>query len=136
MYTAMGARDFNRYKKALLFYERRGTKQDRRKGGFSDVIDVPLPTRREMDQAEFKWQQNLLGFQTIVDMFASPADVICDPMMGSGTTLVAAITQHRPRVIGLEKDAATFAIAHDKITTAQAEAASPDAAAVQLCLTA
>ena len=56
MYTAMGARDFNRYKKALLFYERR-TKQDRRKGGFSDVIDVPLPTRREMDQAEFKWQQ-------------------------------------------------------------------------------
>ena len=135
--TAMGARYFNRFKKGLLFYERHGTKSERRRGTFSDVIDVPLPEKAEMDKDEFKWQQNLLGFEQIVEMFTSPADVLCDPMMGSGITLVAALHCHRPRVIGIEKDADTFAKAHGKITRAQphAQTAAP-AAAVQLPLTA
>ena len=78
-----------------------------------------------MDQAEFKWQQNLLGFEKIVEMFSSPADVICDPMMGSGTTLVAAINQHRPRVIGIEQDRTTFALAQARLAQSPAPAPCP-----------
>ena len=55
--------------------------------------------------------------------YTARSDVICDPCMGSGTTLLAAARQHRTRVIGIEQEAATYAIAHARLLEAGMEQA-------------
>lgn len=50
----------------------------------------------------------------LVGLFAAPGEIICDPMMGSGTTGVACIKRGR-RFVGIEKDPAYFDIACERI---------------------
>lgn len=50
--------------------------------------------------------------------FTNEGDLICDPMMGSGTTGVAAVTMGR-NFIGIERDPDHFALACDRIDKAQ-----------------
>lgn len=52
--------------------------------------------------------------------FTAPGDVICDPFMGSGTTLVACARIGRAGV-GIERDPKYFAIAVERLRAAQAE---------------
>ena len=48
-------------------------------------------------------------------IFTNTQDVICDPCMGSGTTLLAAHQLARPRVIGIERDPTPYRIACDRL---------------------
>jgi hypothetical protein len=116
---------WQRHWKCLLWYRQAGDWPRRRRSGTTDVILVPAPTRASMDKARFKWEQNLAGFKLILDKFTNPEDVVCDPCMGSATTLVAALSMHRQRVIGIERERTTFATACDRITAALEGDATP-----------
>lgn len=50
----------------------------------------------------------------IIKQFTKPGDTICDPFMGSGTTVIAALATGR-KVIGIEKDASVFKLARARI---------------------
>ena len=65
----------------------------------NDVITCTEPP----DKAFHKWQQSESGFSELIRRFARPDDVICDPMMGSGTTGLAA-TALGCKFIGIEND--------------------------------
>jgi site-specific DNA-methyltransferase (adenine-specific) len=55
--------------------------------------------------------------------FTAPGDVVLDPFMGSGTTLVAAALTGR-RAIGIEIDPTYFDIAVARVRKAVAQAAA------------
>lgn len=109
---------WTRHHKCVLWYQQAGGKRVHRRSGTTDVIVVPQPTRTLLDKARFKWEQNVAGFEKLVERYTNNEDVICDPMMGAGTTLIAASTMHRPRVIGIEQDAPTFAVAQARLSAA------------------
>lgn len=109
---------WKRHTKRILWYQQPGPKAVRRRSGTTDLIVVPEPTGADMDKARFKWEQSLVGFQKMVDQYTNNEDVICDPMMGTGTTLLAAWPMHRPRVIGIERDGKTFALADQRLREA------------------
>jgi hypothetical protein len=109
---------WRRHHKAVLWYQQPGPKAVRRRSGTTDVLVVSEPSGTEMDKARFKWEQSLAGFRQLVDLYTNNEDVICDPMMGTGTTLLAAVSMHRPRVIGIEQHAGTYALAHARLTEA------------------
>jgi len=50
-----------------------------------------------------QWGQGLDGFVTLVERLTDPTDIVCDPMMGAGTTLVAANALGR-HVLGCDID--------------------------------
>jgi hypothetical protein len=54
----------------------------------------------------------------IVADYSAPGDLVCDPCMGAGTTLVAAVELGR-RAIGCEPDAGRFAIAARRLREAR-----------------
>lgn len=54
----------------------------------------------------------------IVRDYSRLGDVICDPFLGSGTTGVAAVRNHR-EFIGFETNPATFALAAERLRTAK-----------------
>lgn len=111
-YTSTGRRRWAQQAKPLLWYQKPGTKLDRRRAGTSDLIRAGEPLVIEgantQSRQDFHWQQCLEGMKQMVWNFANPQDVICDPCMGSGTTLVAAYLQNRKHVIGIEKDAEVY----------------------------
>jgi hypothetical protein len=109
--TSVGKRTYNRHWKPVLWYQQPGTKARARRGGTRDEWDVPEPKGADRNSEEFKWQQSLNGFRLIVDTHTTPQDVICDPCMGSGTTLLAAYELERYRVIGIECNPKTHATA-------------------------
>jgi DNA modification methylase len=55
-------------------------------------------------------------------MYTTPSDVILDPCAGWGTTLTAALSVDRKRVIGIEKDGIRYQHAVQQIAAAQAAA--------------
>jgi hypothetical protein len=127
---------WRRHHKCILWYQQAGGKLVHRRSGTTDVIAVPEPTSKTMDKTRFRWEQNLVGFEQLVACYTNNEDVICDPMMGAGTTLIAAQNMHRPRVIGIEQSAKTFATAHARLTEAGLRpgeprpTATPEASAV------
>jgi hypothetical protein len=56
--------------------------------------------------------------RAIVGDYSAPGDLVCDPCMGAGTTLVAAVELGR-RAIGCEPDAGRFAIACKRLAAAR-----------------
>jgi hypothetical protein len=106
-----GRQYWQRHGKALLWYQQPGSIVHHRRAGTTDTFVVEEPDRADMDQDEFKWQQSLRGFRQIVHSHTNGQDVICDPAMGSGTTLLAAHQLARHRVIGIESDPRTYATA-------------------------
>lgn len=53
----------------------------------------------------------------LIEDFTNPDDLICDPCMGSGTTIIAALAAGR-RAIGIERDVATFKLARARLVSA------------------
>jgi 16S rRNA G966 N2-methylase RsmD len=124
-HTSTGYRVFQQQAKPLLWYQKRGTKLDRRRAGTSDLVREVVSSQKkkgpvivgttDLDRTDFHWQQSLSAFKQIVWFYTNPQDVICDPCMGSGTTVIAAIAQGRQRVIGIEKDLETWTQASKRI---------------------
>jgi len=55
-------------------------------------------------------QKNLAGMRSLIRDYSAPGDLICDPFSGTGTTLVAALSEGR-RAIGAEMDEGRFNLA-------------------------
>lgn len=85
----------NGYKPVLIFQK---PPEDTQETNISDVIEG---TGREKDKHE--WQQAKDEMVDIIERFTDVNDRILDPMVGSGTTLVAADEVNR-RSMGVEKD--------------------------------
>lgn len=60
------------------------------------------------------WQQSKSGVAYLIEMFTKPMDLILDPFVGSGTTLIVAKEKHR-LVKGAELNEATFNIAKSSL---------------------
>jgi hypothetical protein len=127
--TSVGTQAFQRHWKPVLWYQQPGTKHHHRRAGTTDTWFVEAPTKKDMDQDEFKWQQSLNGFRKMVDSHTNHQDVICDPCMGSGTTLLAAHELARYRVIGIECNPVTYAKACTKLAPLLPTGAQTDEAA-------
>jgi hypothetical protein len=110
-----GKRSWQEHHKPLLWYHKRGTAHHRRRAGGSDRIHVVA--QPDMDQHARPWQQSLAGFQAIVRIFTNAGDVLCDPCMGWGTTLEAAVSLDRRRVIGIEVLPERYAYACERMDT-------------------
>lgn len=65
--------------------------------------------------------------QALVHNYSRPGDVVCDPCAGSGTTLLAALTQGR-LATGAEPDSTRYAIARDRVTAWRSSAIHLDTA--------
>jgi site-specific DNA-methyltransferase (adenine-specific) len=113
--TSVGRLTYHWHWKPVLWYQQPGTKACARRGGTRDEWDVEEPKGLDRNSEEFKWQQSLAGFRQIVESHTQHNDVICDPCMGSGTTLLAASAWERRRVIGIECNPVTYATACTKL---------------------
>jgi DNA modification methylase len=107
----------------VLWFQKPGTKFHRRRGGTRDRV-VGTVHDTSYDQAARPWEQSLASFQQLVRSHTNPPDVICDPMMGWGTTLEACLSQCRPRVIGIELLAERYAYACQRLGLRVADAPS------------
>ena len=82
------------------------------------VEDLIVNDSREKNLYEF--QQGLMGVKSCVDVFSKPGDLVLEPMMGSGTTVIAGY-QLKRKVIGIEiqptseRDANVFENAYARI---------------------
>lgn len=72
--------------------------------------------------------------RAIVGDYSRPGDLVVDPCMGAGTTLVAAVELGR-RAIGCEPDAGRFALAAKRLTQTRPQLALPIATEVQMTQT-
>jgi methylase of polypeptide subunit release factors len=117
-WVSSGKRTWNQFDKPLLWYQQPGPKTRHRRAGTSDRIDAKIVGANTQDRDVFHWQQCVEAFKQILWNYTNPQDVICDPCMGSGTTLVAAAAMHRPRIIGIEQDPTTYHDAKARIEQA------------------
>jgi DNA methylase len=60
------------------------------------------------------WQQDLGGFEWLIERLTWPGDLICDPFIGSGTTAVAALRKDR-QFIGCDIDPAAVEITRKRL---------------------
>jgi hypothetical protein len=92
--------------------------KDRTDTWITDVVRSDGP-----DKNWHAWGQSESGMAAVVEKFTKIGDVVCDPMMGGGTTGIAALALNR-RFVGIELDAETFAVAKARIGEAQREPAA------------
>ena len=75
--------------------------------GQSDGTDrfdvVEAPALAQQDTRFHEWGQNEGGFQKLLDLFAFPGQMVCDPFLGGGTTAVVA-RRNGCRFIGADVD--------------------------------
>jgi len=77
---------------------------------FVDDLVVSTPPDKELQE----WEQSTTEAEYYIKILSNPGDWIVDPMMGSGTTGVAALKLGR-RFIGIEIDEQRFTVAHNRI---------------------
>ena len=120
-WTSTGKRMINQQTKPILWYQKRGTRSrgEHRKVGSSGLIGNNIRAKNTQNRAEFKWQQDLPAFQHLLYVYTNKYDVICDPCMGSGTTLVAALTKGRCRVIGIDCNREAYSQAVGRVQAVQ-----------------
>ena len=76
--------------------------------------DVVTSATNDNDKRFHKWGQSESGFCQLVDRFTRPGQTVCDPFMGAGTTLLAAL-QCGCQVIGIECDELMFYQASERL---------------------
>lgn len=74
--------------------------------------------RGDKAAADHPWRQTLGPFQRLVEMFSSPGELVVDPMVGQGTTAVAAVAAGR-RFLGSDVDPAAVAMARARLAGGQ-----------------
>jgi hypothetical protein len=109
--TSTGWHVWRERHKALLVYEKRGTPGHRRRGGAVNGVTSVV----DMDQDEHEWRQSFAAFQELVAIYTNAGDVVCDPMLGWGTTLAAAFSLERRRCIGIEERPERYAYARQRL---------------------
>lgn len=129
-WTATGKRVWQERAKPLLWYERtapprppgtRGRHPFKRFPGGTDRIEVQAEPDLAAQQQRYPDLQSLAGFRAILSMYTTPSDVILDPCMGWGTTLQAALSVDRRRVIGIEKDGIRYQHARQRLGLAPSD---------------
>lgn len=128
-WTTTGKRFWQERHKPVLWFQKRalrrpgarGTHPAHRRAGGSDFVDADVQGGMDLDQVQYPDQQSLMGFQALVSKYTNPQDVILDPCMGWGTTVLAALSMHRPRVIGIEKDRRRYAYAAQQLGARRGE---------------
>lgn len=75
-----------------------------------------LPSVRANDDHEAKFPVALPT--RVIRLLTEPKDIVLDCFIGSGTTAVAAVREHR-RYIGIEREAAYVALARHRVATMQ-----------------
>ena len=100
-------RKVNTFWKPLLWF----VKGDYAGGWVGDVCRSPT---NKNDKVSHKWGQSEEGMASIVKRFSIEGDVVCDPMMGAGTTGVVALEMGRG-FVGIEIDQDTFNLAQERM---------------------
>ncbi|HJT83162.1 MAG TPA: DNA methyltransferase [Nitrososphaeraceae archaeon] len=74
-----------------------------------DYIESAPPSKIEHD-----WQQSTIEAEYVIKNLTIENQTVLDPMMGSGTTGIAALNLNK-RFIGIEKDQKVFLIAKKRL---------------------
>jgi DNA modification methylase len=74
-----------------------------KKGEYKRKFNPDIFRGGTKDKTYHVWQQALETFEWQVKRFTNPGDMILDPFLGSGTTMVAAL-KHGRRCIGIDSD--------------------------------
>lgn len=101
-----------KYKPVLIYYKSPLKKIINKPSNERAYYDVIVNEIREKDLHE--WQQGIDGVGKFIKIFTKPDDLVLDPMMGSGTTIIACRELGR-RAIGIEKKKETFEISKARI---------------------
>jgi hypothetical protein len=72
---------------------------------------------RSAEKASFEWEQNTIEAEHVISRLTIEGQTVCDPMMGEGTSGVAATKLGR-RFIGIEVDSERFDVAKARISKA------------------
>ncbi|WP_300009731.1 site-specific DNA-methyltransferase [uncultured Roseobacter sp.] len=99
----------------LALFLWKGRARDIARGGDKRIQRMPRPKN-----AVHKTQKPVDLMAIYILNSSKPGDVVIDPFMGSGTTLVAAM-RHGRKGIGIEVDPDNFDAAVDRLVTAEAE---------------
>lgn len=75
------------------------------------------PTQNSDREGTEPTEKPLALMMALIEAFTKPGDLICDPVMGSGSTIIAALATGR-RAIGIEKDPKQFKLARARIDSA------------------
>lgn len=76
--------------------------------------DVVKSAVNDNDKRFHEWGQSESGMANLIERFTYPGDIVLDPMMGAGTTGVAAV-RHLRRFIGIDLDPDTVAVATGRL---------------------
>ncbi len=71
------------------------------------LSDVATSAVNDNDKEHHAWGQSESGFADLVEKFSKPGDLVCDPMMGAGTTGIVCLRLNR-RFLGIDCDPAAF----------------------------
>lgn len=74
-----------------------------------DMIDSKMPSK-ELHE----WEQSLIEAEYYIEFLSEPGGWILDPMMGSGTTGIAALNKGR-KFIGIEQDKSRYGVATKRL---------------------
>lgn len=72
------------------------------------------PTNNADRHGAFETEKPVALMMELIELFTQPDEFILDPMMGSATTILAAMATGR-RVIGIEKDPETYKLARARV---------------------
>ncbi len=80
---------------------------------YRDVIEFPMKSSKHQDW-KYPNPKDVESYKTLIRMFSKENDMIFDPFLGSGTTVIAALKEGR-RVLGCEIDENYFNIINHRL---------------------
>jgi len=89
------------------------------KGGKTNSLDYisDFIESRSAEKATFDWEQNTVEAEHVISRLTVKGQTVCDPMMGEGTSGVAATKLHR-KFVGIEINSERFDVAKVRIAKA------------------
>ncbi|ETI88104.1 MAG: Adenine-specific DNA methylase [Clostridium butyricum DORA_1] len=82
----------------------------------SDIWEIPYLNPKAAERVGYPTQKPILLLERIIDIATDEGDVVLDPFMGSGTTLVAAKLKNR-QYIGIDKSEDAIDLAQKRLDT-------------------